>query len=254
LKYNIFLQNQYGSSNILNVDRSELEKIIDVYKYGKDSLFIKGKKYLFHKLIEIQIFTFEHEQITSEEDLLGFCKQNNLIDSGIFGLGEYLPVKTLQHFGKRITDIFITDNYGCLKETKIEVPVKETYVDLDRINEITNLDNDSFDFTKLIAFLKELNSSYFNSSYLSIPLLVRAIIDHIPPIFGKEKFAEVCNNYGSRSFKENMNNLNNSSRKIADSFLHSRIRKQENLPNITQINFRNDLDVLLQEIVRIKKN
>ena len=52
-----------------------------------------------------------------------------------------------------------------------------------------------------------------------------------------------------------MNILDKSSRKIADSFLHTQIRKHESaLPTFTQINFKHDLDVLLQEIVRVIKS
>lgn len=81
-------------------------------------------------------------------------------------------------------------------------------------------------------------------------MLCRAIIDHIPPIFNVNTFNEVANNYGSKSFKRNMLNLNNSLRNIADSYLHQTIRKKETLPNKTQIDFKNDLDVLLAEIIR----
>ena len=70
--------------------------------------------------------------------------------------------------------------------------------------------------------------------------------------FGFDTFAEVTNNYkGSKSFKDSMKNLENSSRKIADAYLHNRIRKKESLPNENQVNFSHDLDVLLGEIVRI---
>lgn len=48
-----------------------------------------------------------------------------------------------------------------------------------------------------------------------------------------------------------MSRLENSSRKIADSYLHTKIRKKESLPNKTQVNFSNDIDVLLAEIIRI---
>jgi hypothetical protein len=50
-----------------------------------------------------------------------------------------------------------------------------------------------------------------------------------------------------------MTNLDKSSRKIADSYLHTHIRNKETLPNKTQINFKYDLDVLLQEIVRANR-
>jgi len=48
-----------------------------------------------------------------------------------------------------------------------------------------------------------------------------------------------------------MAHLENSARRIADAHLHTQIRARETLPTATQVNFSNDLDVLLAEIVRI---
>lgn len=66
------------------------------------------------------------------------------------------------------------------------------------------------------------------------------------------------NNYSSpgrsRSFKESMEHLNKSMRKISDRIVHSQITKSETLPNETQVDCRRDLDVLLEEIVRELKN
>jgi hypothetical protein len=47
-----------------------------------------------------------------------------------------------------------------------------------------------------------------------------------------------------------MRTLEQSSRNSADQHLHCQIRKAETIPNATQVNFSNDLDVLLSEIVR----
>jgi len=44
--------------------------------------------------------------------------------------------------------------------------------------------------------------------------------------------------------------LDASLRNIADTHLHLPIRSRDKLPTITQVNFRQDLDVLLQEVVR----
>ncbi|MBT9188807.1 hypothetical protein [Zobellia russellii] len=253
MNYNIFVKNQSGTFNILDVNEEELDKILDVYKYGKDTVFIKGKKYWFTKLHEIQIFTFEHHQIKTEKDLWETCKSQDLIERGYLGFGEWLPVKILEQAGKRVTDQYITNDYGYLKDVKLGTSVNENYVDPERIDELDGIDDDDFDFTKLVALLTELNIAYSHGLFLSIPLLIRAVIDHIPPVFGKANFPDVCGSHGTHSFRESMKNLNNSSRKIADAFLHSHIRKKENLPNRTQINFRNDLDVLLQEIVRVRK-
>ena len=127
------------------------------------------------------------------------------------------------------------------------------YVDLARIEELKKIQYKDFDLTKLIQLCEELNDASLKGNPYSVILLVRAIIDHTPPIFEKKNFQEVTNNYGAKSFKESMDRLDKSSRKIADSGLHQQIRKKETLPNKTQVNFSNELDVLLQEIVRILK-
>lgn len=125
------------------------------------------------------------------------------------------------------------------------------YVNKARMQEIKKIKPTLFDFSKLIKFCEELNIAFSNKSYLSVTMLTRAILDHVPPIFGLKDFSEVANNYGSKSFKDCMLNLNNSSKKIADSYLHTQIRKSESLPNSTQVDFSNGLDMLLGEIIRI---
>ncbi len=135
----------------------------------------------------------------------------------------------------------------------VNVP-SELYISSSRINEIVELKVTGFDFTKLIRLLSEINISHANQMYLSIPMQVRAVIDHIPPIFGCRNFRELANNYsGTQSFKRSMKHLENSLRNVADAFLHTQIRKAEVLPTASQVDFKADIDVLLSEIVRINK-
>ncbi|MHC2995421.1 MAG: hypothetical protein IBV53_07980 [Candidatus Atribacteria bacterium] len=107
--------------------------------------------------------------------------------------------------------------------------------------------------TKLIEMCEELNKCYSDKCFLAVAMLLRSILNHVPPIFGKQKFIEVTNNYKGKSFMKSMKRLQENSRDIADRFLHNIIRKSETLPKATQIDFRNDLDVLLEEIVQILK-
>ena len=134
---------------------------------------------------------------------------------------------------------------------------KQSYIDLDRIEELRRITSQKFDLTRLIELCEELNKNYAAENFLAIPMLSRAIIDHIPPIFGFDKFDEVANNYGGqksfKSFKKSMQNLQRSLRNIADSSIHSTIRKKEILPNDVQVDFSSDMDVLLAEIIRILK-
>jgi hypothetical protein len=148
-----------------------------------------------------------------------------------------------------IEETFVKGRGGEIKQAKDEI----MFVDLVRIEELRAINSSLFDLGKLIKLCEELNVSYANTCYLVVPMLMRAILDHVPPIFGFQTFNEVANQYGGKSFKKSMQHLQNSLRNIADSYLHLPIRKKETLPTRVQVNFSNDLDVLLAEIVRVLK-
>jgi len=129
------------------------------------------------------------------------------------------------------------------------------YISDVRINELADIKQSEYDFTKLLELLREVNSAYTSGMHFSIGALVRAILDHVPPVFGFKYFSEVANNYhGGTSFKKTMQRLDNSLRNVANSLLHSQIRHSEVLPVFQRVDFRSDLDVLLGEIVRISRS
>jgi len=70
------------------------------------------------------------------------------------------------------------------------------YIAPQRIQELKSIRNNNFDLKKLIRYCEELNNTYANENYLSTIMLVRSIMNHIPPIFDKENFERVSNNYG----------------------------------------------------------
>lgn len=131
----------------------------------------------------------------------------------------------------------------------------DNYVSAIRIDELKAIASKEHDFARLIALCDHINRCHRAEAFLGIGVLVRALLDHVPPIFSFETFSEVANNYsgGARSFKDSIQHLENTSRKVADAILHTKIRNKESLPTAIQTDFRAALDVLLQEIVRIKK-
>lgn len=137
-----------------------------------------------------------------------------------------------------------------LDEPTNEFSKHPPFVHPERIQELEQLEHKDFDFRKLVQFCHELNDNYDNGNFLSVSMLGRSIMNHVPPIFGLANFNEVASNYGKQSFKKSMMNLNASLKNIADSYLHDPIRKKEVLPNATQVNFSHDMDVLLAEVVR----
>ncbi len=123
------------------------------------------------------------------------------------------------------------------------------FINEHRLQELRAIKAKNLDFTRLLKMCEELNDNFSRHNYISTIYLIRAIIDHVPPIFCLKNFSEVANQ-SQKSIKESLLHLENSSRKIADTYLHIPIRRKEILPNITQVDFSQSLDVLLGEIVR----
>ena len=139
---------------------------------------------------------------------------------------------------------------GEQKATTKSVQSSDSYVDKTTIARLRQVRSSNFDLQRLISLCEELNKCSAVGAFCATAGLVRAVIDHVPPIFGARAFAEVANNVGERSIKASLLRLETSSRNIADSVLHQQIRKREVIPNRTQVNFSNDLEVLLGEVIR----
>lgn len=130
---------------------------------------------------------------------------------------------------------------------------RDRYVSLTRIAEL-RASRGTYDMTRLVRLCEELNEASEGECHMTTAMLVRAIVDHVPPVFGVNTFTEVANNYaGSKSFLGSMQHLQNSLRHIADSYLHTQIRKTEVLATAQQVKFSADLDALLAEVARIEK-
>jgi len=137
-------------------------------------------------------------------------------------------------------------NEGTLKN------LSEYFISPQRIEELVQIKSIDFDLSKLIRLCNEINIAYQHDCLYPCAFITRAILDHVPPIFGCKNYTEMINNFPfQKSIKKNLENLDKSLRNIADTHLHAQISKKEILPTEQQINFSNDLDVLLGEIIRI---
>jgi hypothetical protein len=134
---------------------------------------------------------------------------------------------------------------------------KSPYVDPIRLTEIQRLARRSdlpWDFNKLAGLCGELNIAHENDCHYATAMLVRSIADHVPPVFGVTTFSQVsASSTSGRSFKDSMEQLDKFLRKIADGYLHQHIRKAESVPTGTQVDFRQSLDQLLGEVVRLSR-
>lgn len=142
-----------------------------------------------------------------------------------------------------------------LTRVTITPPPIKSYVDPSRIAALQSINNSQWDFKRLTELCRELNSAAANRCHMTTAMLLRTIINHVPPVLGFTTFAEVANNYGGaksqKSFKSSLQRLEGSLRSIADMQLHSPIRTREDVPTGVQVDFAAELDVLLGEVIRV---
>ncbi len=146
---------------------------------------------------------------------------------------------------------------ACLDiRTELEFPTssdspatKTSLVAPSLIDELRKTTTGAFDVTKLTGYCKEINSSFYHGSVVACLLLMRTVLNHVPPVFGRNSFAEVAANAG-RSLKENLEHLESGLRKLADLYAHQPIRKNEQYPTKSQVEpFGAQFEVLLQEVL-----
>jgi hypothetical protein len=192
------------------------------------------------------------------DDGLGIGNNFSLAISGVInapGLGFFNP-PSLEQLQEAIGATEGGLNQLRRKQNRPSTPLgaagKPTYVDLGRMGQLQGIKSSQWDLKRLVRLLQELNISHANDMHMATAMLVRAVADHVPPIFNVRNFSEVANNYPApRSFSDQMKHLDNSLRKIADTHLHLPVRKTEVLPTAPQVDFRGALDVLLSEVVRL---
>ena len=130
----------------------------------------------------------------------------------------------------------------------------EAFVDLGRIEELSSLPRSEFDVSRLARLCEELNICFHHNCFHAVAFITRAILDHVPPVFGFKTFKEVANNYdGGRTFKGIASQLEDVSRKVSDALLHMPMSDSEILPTPTQVDVRQQLDSVLGEVVRIRR-
>jgi hypothetical protein len=123
------------------------------------------------------------------------------------------------------------------------------YVDPTRIDRLKSISSKQFDLSRLIRLCEELNINFTGKCCLGTIMITRAILDHIPPIFGCSTFSAItAENNGSNALKQAVRNLSDRFGKIAGRYLDRQIKDIEPLPSINQVDFSEEIDILLAEI------
>ena len=122
------------------------------------------------------------------------------------------------------------------------------YVDVQVIATIKAQDSlDRFDRSKLLRLLDELNDNHIRGNGYAVHALLRAVLDHIPPLLGCADFTAAVNNYRwSRTDRAYMRKLLDFKLQ-ADDVLHRQISSKADLLSLDDVPPRTWVNRLLQE-------
>jgi hypothetical protein len=136
-----------------------------------------------------------------------------------------------------------------LAEVRQRAEPPDLFVDPSVIEALRQCHNKKYDLAKVVRFCEELNSSYSSGNYLASSLLIRALLNHVPPVFGHTAFQQVVSQ-SAKSVKDLLKPLEEIARDVADLHTHSLIRHKESLPTKSQVEpFKANLEVLLHELI-----
>ena len=107
-----------------------------------------------------------------------------------------------------------------------------------------------YDLTLLGRLCRDINGCYSQGYLVATLLLVRSVLNYVPPVFGNETFAQVAASSG-RSLKPLFMDLENNLRKVSDFHAHRKIDTSDEYPSLSQIEpFRPSFELLLQEMLQ----
>lgn len=150
-----------------------------------------------------------------------------------------------------LIDKVVAQNKDMGQKMRKEDVGRTAYVDKNTLLRLNKIESKNFDLSRLIAFCNELDDNYSLENYHSCAMLLRAILDHISPVFNKKSFEDVCAQHGGKSFKSIIRPLNETAKKIGDDYLHTQISKKVLAVTKTQVSFQANLDTLLNEVAAI---
>jgi hypothetical protein len=162
---------------------------------------------------------------------------------------------SVARYGSDVTDGFVTEPPG-LQSTQaddrpaISLPAagSQPYVNQQVINAIrAKVGSATFDVTKLLGLISELNDNYASKNTYASHALLRAVLDHVPPILGCTDFVAVANNFTwSRTDKRYIKRLADF-RNQADDALHRQISPRPDVLEFDDMPTSVHVDRLLQE-------
>lgn len=169
--------------------------------------------------------------------------------SGANSTAAFHTIKHVPQLLKKATAYYKKGN----KVSKPRPDSSATYISKEIITLVEKLKEHGFDTKKLLSLIEELNFNYASQNPYATLSLIRAIIDHIPPLLGFSNYKESAKNYKwpSRSDKNYALNLVND-KHISHDSLHRQITNERDLITMDVIPNAIYLNTVLRECTKSK--
>jgi len=228
------------------VTKSELELEYLNPFYKKKEIFVNGAIIKAKAITQIQITT---TQLWHEDELELFAHWK-----GFRWSEKYRDEESFAHACLNETNKYLKNPAAAADKTSTFKNGGLTFINQLRIEELKSIKS-QWDTSRLIQLCSDLNKSSTEGVVIGVAAISRAIINYVPPIFGFKNFEQVVAQYSCpKSIKSSLEKLQNSLKNIADYNLHAQAAKADSLPNMTTVDFSNDLDVLVGEVCKVLKN
>jgi len=156
-------------------------------------------------------------------------------------LTPFKDVKNLTEYVETFTEIIEriireeAPDVGAASVDPVQDSTTTPYVKPDLLAALNALTASSWDLHKLKSMVTELDGNYVEGRPYATASLIRAIIDHIPPLFGQATFASVINQVSLTTSKKKYLQLLSQHRFVADDVLHTPIAKLSKSPDVIDI-------------------
>jgi hypothetical protein len=132
---------------------------------------------------------------------------------------------------------------------QLSVGTAANIIDQSVIGKLAAVPSSKFDTTFLVQMCKEINSCYAHRNIIATALIMRAVLNYIPPVFEQKTFEQVTA-HSNRSVKQAFTHLQDGLRKIADFHTHRVITKRDVYPSSAQVEpYKPQFEILLHEVL-----
>jgi|GEM_PF-4666386 len=234
----------------------KLEKLVNEYRpmIRQRSNFYSNKA----KILRVKLQNLYYELEEEIKKSLGgsptanvFRNNYDIFDTAFSGANSTASFHTIKYVPELLRKSIIYFKKNKKKESAV---VKKTtvasYVPKEIAGQIKKIKKKGFDVTKLTSLIEELNHNYSMQKPYATLSIIRAIMDHIPPLLGHRSYKTMANSHSWPSENDKKYALILARDKIiSHSALHSHIDDKKDLISMNVIPSSLYLNSVLQECV-----